>query len=382
MTDTSGRSARFAPGLTPVPLDEYPIHQSPLSLSRVASSDKNFYDRCYLNAHDRDGGTFLVTGLGVYPNLGVIDAYATVRRGDAQRSVRFSDALDNAGRDLTQQVGGYRIEVVEPLRKLRLICEHEDLGFDMTWTGAAPAVLEAPHLIMNGAKPIVDAQRFAQVGSWEGAMHVDGTDITVDPAVWTGTRDRSWGIRPVGDADPAGRAAAEPNNGFWWLYMPLRFDDFAIIVIVQEEPNGWRTLNDAVRVWNDGRTEQLGWPRIDIRYRSGTRHPVSARIELTTPEGKPLDIEVTPGTFIALHVGAGYGGDPDWGHGQWKGRDWSLSSSYDLSDPGITARVPYGVLDHVGHARCNGAEGWGLFEHASFGRHDPSGFSDWSAVAP
>src|SRR3954465_16041352 len=55
----------------PAPLDEYPLHQAPQSLSYVGSSDRNFYDRCYFNAHDRDGGTFLVTGRGYYPTLGV-----------------------------------------------------------------------------------------------------------------------------------------------------------------------------------------------------------------------------------------------------------------------------------------------------------------------
>ena len=54
----------------PVPLDEYPIHQAPLSLRYVGTSDRNFYDRSYFNAHDRTGDVFLVTGLGVYPNLG------------------------------------------------------------------------------------------------------------------------------------------------------------------------------------------------------------------------------------------------------------------------------------------------------------------------
>jgi hypothetical protein len=29
----------------------------------------------------------------------------------------------------------------------------------------------------------------------------------------------------------------------------------------------------------------------------------------------------------------------------------------------------------------NGEEGWGLLEHASIGRHDPSGFADWPSVA-
>ena len=84
--------------------------------------------------------------------------------------------------------------------------------------------------------------------------------------------------------------------------------------------------------------------------------------------------------FIALHVGAGYGGDPDWTHGQWKGAAWSDAQTYDLTDPVVAGRIPYGVLDHVARATCNGAPGWGMFEHASMGRHDPSGFANWSSV--
>lgn len=364
----------------PAPLDEYPIHQTPLSMARVGTSDRNFYDRSYFNGHDRDGGTLLITGGGVYPNLGVIDAFAAVRRGDIQRTVRFSDALVH--RDTQTRVGGYRIEVLEALQRIRVICEHEDLSFDLTWEGAFPAVQEQPHLILNGNRPIIDATRFAQVGSWAGTLSVDGEDITVDPQVWTGTRDRSWGIRPVGETEPPGRAAAEPSGGFWWLYVPLRFDDFAVIIIVQEEPDGRRTLNDATRIWPDGRVEQLGWPRVHIDYRSGTRLPTAARLELTTPDGKPLDLEITVGTGVPLHVGCGYGGDPDWLHGQWKGRDWSLSTRYDLTDPTIAPRIPYGVIDHVARARLGTATGWGLFEHATLGRHDPTGFPDWGAVAP
>jgi hypothetical protein len=164
--------------------------------------------------------------------------------------------------------------------------------------------------------------------------------------------------------------------------VPLRFDDFAVIVIVQEQPDGFRTLNDARRIWADGRVEQLGWPRVDITYRSGTRHPERAVLHLTQADGRPLDIEVETRTFVALAVGAGYGGDPDWTHGQWRGRGWLDSATYDLTDPGIVARIPFGVLDHVARATCDGAEGWGMFEHGTMGRHDPSGFADWGAVAP
>ena len=55
---------------------------------------------------------------------------------------------------------------------------------------------------------------------------IDGEEITVDPATWIGTRDRSWGIRPIGEAEPAGRPADPPFEGMWWLYVPMAFDDF------------------------------------------------------------------------------------------------------------------------------------------------------------
>ena len=83
-------------------------------------SDRNFYDRCYFNAHDRTGDVFLITGLGVYPNLGVIDAYVdrAPRRPPATVAVL---ATPSSADRMHQQVGPYRIEVVEPLQQLRLI---------------------------------------------------------------------------------------------------------------------------------------------------------------------------------------------------------------------------------------------------------------------
>ena len=85
------------------PLDEYPIHQVPLPMRYVGPSDRNFYDRCIYQGVDHEADAFFITGLGVYPNLGVIDAYATVRRGDRQWAVRMSgsrpdDKLQQAGR--------------------------------------------------------------------------------------------------------------------------------------------------------------------------------------------------------------------------------------------------------------------------------------------
>ena len=164
----------------PVALDEYPIHQVPLSMRYTETSDRNFYDRCYFNAHGRNGDLFLITGLGVYPNVGVVDAYATVRRGDRQWSVRMSDALEE--RTLDARVGPYRVEVQEPLRRIRLVCDTADrgLGFDLTWEGSFPCIDEPRHVNRAANRVVLDGCRFAQVGTWEGTIHLDGEDMAVD----------------------------------------------------------------------------------------------------------------------------------------------------------------------------------------------------------
>src|SRR5260370_25357694 len=146
----------------PVPLDEYPVHQVPLSMQHMATSDRNAYDRCYLNAHDRTGEVFLVTGLGLYPNLGVIDAYATVRRRDRQITVRMSDAL---GPDrMVQQVGPYRIQEVEPLERLAVACDPDEhgVGFELTLTGSFPVLEKPAHLQRQNTRVILHALRFPQ----------------------------------------------------------------------------------------------------------------------------------------------------------------------------------------------------------------------------
>ena len=370
----------------PVRLDEYPVHQVPLSMRFPATSDRNFYDRCYFNAHDRTGDVFLVFGLGVYPNLGVIDAFATVRRGTRQLSVRASDAMPDDR--MHQSVGGFTVEVIKPLEQVRLLAAAPGapITFDLTWTGSFPVVEEPPHVIRQGGRVILDAMRFAQVGTWHGWLDVDGARLDVADDTWVGTRDRSWGIRPVGEPDPAGRAAAEadPGFGFWWTYVPLRFDDFALIVIAQEDGDGHRILSEAARVWPaaSGREiDQLGWPEVEVRYRSGTREPSGAVLTLHDRAGQAIVVEIETLGFVALNCGSGYGGDPDWSHGQWRGRGWSDTFDCDLADPAIAGRIPFGVVDHVARARCNGAEGWGMFEHGTFGRHTPSGFTGFESVA-
>jgi hypothetical protein len=361
----------------PVPLDEYPVHQVPLSMKHVATGDRNAYDRCIFHVLDHEGRALLIAGLGVYPNLGVIDAYATLRVGDTLHAVRASDAL---GEDrMRLAVGPLRIEVEQPLHRLRLVCDDDSLSYDLTWTAGFPALWEPHHVQRRGARLTLEGRRFVQAGGVTGTVRAGGEEFHVTATEWTGTRDRSWGVRPV-PGEEGGRLAEEhPTEGFHWLWCPVRFEDRFLMVIVQEDADGYRVLNDATLVRPGHPDRQLGWPQPEITYRSGTRHPERALVHLGDVR-KPQELEVEILTSSPLAIGAGYPPADDWQHGTWRGHGWTDRRTYDLTRPHTLAA--YGVTDHAARFRLDGRTGHGIFEHGSFGRHDPSGFTGFDSVAP
>ncbi|MET9379840.1 hypothetical protein ABZY09_01835 [Streptomyces sp. NPDC002928] len=362
----------------PVPLDEYPVHQVPLSMKHVATGDRNAYDRCIFHVFDHQGRALLILGLGVYPNLGVMDAYATLRTGDVLHAVRASDALGDDRMRLA--VGPLRIEVEEPLRRLRLSCD-DSLSYDLTWTADFPALWEPHHVQRRGDRLTLEGRRFVQAGGVEGVVRAGGEEFRVTAAEWTGTRDRSWGVRPVPGEDGGRLAQDHATEGFHWIWCPVRFEDRFLMVITQEDADGYRSLNDATLVRPGHRDRQLGWPQSEITYRSGTRHPERALIHLGDPR-KPLELEAEILASSPLAVGAGYPPADDWQHGTWRGPGWTDSRTYDLSDPSAYPLAAYGVTDHAARFRLDGKVGYGIFEHGSFGRHDPSGFTGFDSVAP
>ncbi|MFB8269810.1 hypothetical protein ACFC96_24850 [Streptomyces sp. NPDC055955] len=369
----------------PVALDEYPVHQVPLSMKHVATGDRNAYDRCIFHLVDPTGEFLLILGLGVYPNLGVIDAYATLRVGDTLHAVRASDALRDDSR-MELAVGPLRIQVERPLKDFVLTCEADPdnpdgLAYEINWSAAFPALWEPHHTQRRGGRLTLEGRRFVQAGRCDGRLRIGGREVSLDG--WTGTRDRSWGVRPV-PGEEGGRLAEENRTeGFHWIWSPVRFDDRFLMVIVQEDADGYRTLNDATVV-RDGHPDlQLGWPQADITYRAGTRHPESAVVHLIDPlSRKPLELGVEILASSPLAVGAGYPPADDWQHGTWRGHDWTDRRSYDLSDPAAHPLAAYGVIDHAARFTLDGQVGHGIFEHGSFGRHDPSGFTGYDSVAP
>ncbi len=99
--------------------------------------------------------------------------------------------------------------------------ESKGVAVDPTWEGLFPVVQEQRHVLRSRNRVTLDAQRFAQLASWKGQIVIDGEEIAVDTATRIGTPDRSWGIRPIDEPEPAGRPADPPFEGMWWLCAPM-----------------------------------------------------------------------------------------------------------------------------------------------------------------
>jgi hypothetical protein len=360
--------------------DDFPVHQTAQPVRFVATSDRNFYDRYYFNLHGSSDELFLIMGMGVYPNLGTQDAFACVRRGPHHRVVRASRELGDRS-DLS--VGPFRIEVLEPLRKLRFVLEPTEhaISFDVTWEGAMPAWQEPNQLIRSHGRVLFDTSRFAQTGTWAGTLTVAGERIAVTRDRWWGTRDRSWGVRPVGEPEHPGIRQGEMSMSGMWNYFPMQFADHSILYICQETAAGVRALEEGVRVWADASrpAEHLGRPSYRHELAPGTRMLRGSTISFPDAPGGAIEVRCTPILPCMISIGTGYGMDADWRHGMHQGK--LVVQSLERKHDEVVALGQYGVVDQVGRFEYSGRVGYGLYEHGFFGAFPQCGLHGPSDVA-
>ncbi|MBK7520000.1 MAG: hypothetical protein IPI75_07635 [Gammaproteobacteria bacterium] len=353
-------------------MDDYPLHQVAETMRNVGTSDRNFYDRYYFNLHNSSGELFMVMGMGQYPTLAVQDAFVALRRGDTHRVVRASREL---GDRMDTRVGPIRIEVLKGLEKLRFVVEPNEWGIalDLTWDAAIPAFLEPRQYVRRKGRVFFDSVRFAQTGCWSGALEIDGERFEVTPDRWKGSRDRSWGIRPVGEHEPAGIHQGSGSMRGMWNYCPMQFDDFSIIYICNEHNDGRRELEEAVQVWSDPAREPqwLGRPEYEHVFDDAREFIVSSTIRFAeAPEG-PIEVRCTPLLPMYVMIGTGYGLDADWKHGMYKGP--LVVEGLTLDQQRDRSRF-FGLVDSPARFEIGDKEGWGLFEYCFLGPFDRYGF--------
>jgi hypothetical protein len=349
--------------------DDYLVHQTAEPITSPATGDRNFYDRHFFNGFTRDGDLYFGVALGLYPNRRVMDAAFTVVRDGRQQSVRAS-RLAPAERGETR-VGPIAVEVVEPLRALRVRVAPNDFDLEADLLFSARGVpIEEPRFTWRVEnRLLMDATRLTQFGQWDGTIRRSGRTLAIEPARVLGVRDRSWGIRPVGE--PEGGAPGMPPQ-FFWLWSPIHFDDVCTHFDANEDADGrrWHAAGMLLHL-ADGAVETMA--RVDhrVRWQPGTRRAAAAELTLSPYRGEPLVVTLEP-LVAAQMLGLGYL-HPEWGHGMWKGELAVTGDSWSLAD--LDPLDPRHLhVQQVCRARMGKREGVGILEQVVLGPHVPSGF--------
>lgn len=369
------------------PMDEYLAHQTSDTFDYVHTSDRNFYDRYYFNMHNSSDDFFMVAGMGQYPNLGVTDAFVAISHGSNQYVVRASRAL---GHDrLDTQVGPFSIEVIEGLKSLRIRCDENEWGlsFDVRFDGSIPALEEPKTFTRNRSRVMMDVSRYAQVGNYSGTVEVAGQRYEVTPDRWKGARDRSWGVRPVGEREAPGigiEDLKQGKHGFYHNWIPLQLDRGMFKVMYDADYAGNVTVEEAVFVpafGVEGEIQKFGTPEIKIEYLSGTREMKSARTILRSEGGEDISIASLPQRTVYLAAGTGYLPSEDWGHGFYKGQSVVEGLTFDMSTQ--QKRSQYAVLNETlcRFELSTGEISYGMHENMCIGIYRPHGFDEPGKMA-
>lgn len=370
-------------------LDDYPIHQTSNPVNQPASGDPNHYDRYFFNGYTSDGSLFFAAALGLYPNRKVMDAAFSVVREGRQYSLIASR---RAPLDPSEtEVGPIRVKIEEPLRRLRLTVAPNEHGIEgeVLFEARTVAVQEPHFQVHDGVRLTMDVTRLTQWGSWSGTIKVNGEEIELDASAVLGCRDRSWGVRRVGERDVGAPGGAFQ---FFWLWAPLNFDDVCVHFDVNEDGAGrqWHSNGVVIPVLQSSAdpvidpgdaTQRMAWVEHRIKWEKDTRRSSSAQIMLNPWEqviaasdlGKRITVDLQP--LLTFHmIGIGYG-HPEWGHGMWKGESAVYGDSWKLSD--VNPLDPRNLhIQQLCTATMGDKKGVGVLEQLVIGPHAPSGFKE------
>jgi len=364
-------------------LDDFPIHQTPEPLAQPATSDRNFYDRTWFNGYSEDGLWYFGIGMAIYPHRGILDcAFSVVEKGGRQHS--FFGSCRAPLERTEMQVGPFKIEVVEPLRRARVILDDNRTGLacDLTFSARTSPMQEGRQTLWSGARRFMDATRFDQFGRWSGRIrHPDG-EIIVDESSCRGTKDRSWGVRGVGEPESGG--APQPQGGMFFLWAPLFWEDHISHAIFFDGPQGESLCNEgmimplyqreeAIPGTEDPGLRQMARVHHRLDYVPGTRLVSSAEIDMIDLQGSIRTISLQPLLKFQMK-GLGYF-HPEWTQGAWQGEMEIGGESFDPESIDLL-EAPNMHVQQVVRASDGKRQGIGVLEHACFGPYTPYGFKE------
>lgn len=360
--------------------DDYLIHQTPQALVHVGTTDSNAYDRYFLEGFVADGSLIFGGAFGLYPNRDVVDAAFSVSVDGAQYSLFASGRAPSERGE--SRVGPIQVEILSPMRSLRLSVHDKARGFfaDLRFDAVTGAIDEGRQTLTDGPRTSVDLTRYSQLGTWSGVIEVKGRRIELAGKQVLGVRDHSWGVRPLG-----GGGSTRWAPQIHWYWGPIFFGDECMHWHVNDDPEGelpdrFAALVPRVDGAGDGPLymrdtggEYLIPVSFTPRYRNGTRRVEHLEVVMHDKRGPRMTLEFIPDQRLLFSLmGLGYT-NKAWEHGAWRGElmvDENAWPSHEQSP--LFPRNWH--MHHVCKVkRDDGKEGSAILEQCLFGPHKPSG---------
>ena len=363
--------------------DDYPIHQTSEPIALPASTDRHVYDRYWFNGFAGDGEFYFGIGAALYPNLGIMDCGFSIVRDGEQHAFHASRRAPQEPSEL--EIGPFRIDILEPMKSLRVTLDDNETGIacDLEWIARTASFAEGHQRSPRGRGVQMEATRFNQFGFWRGEIRYAGVRLAIDPARVYGTKDRSWGRRPVGDPAPPGAPSRQLPQVFF-LWAPLHWKDRCTHAGVFEnehgEPCHWDGMvmpvydspDDLPGVEDPGMQPLAGWEH-RLEYIPGTRRARGGEITLIERGGSRQEIELEALLCFRMK-GIGYS-HPEWGHGKWKGELAIGGESWKCDEVDEMA-FDNQHIQQVVRARRGDEKGVGVLEQICFGPHARYGFKE------
>jgi hypothetical protein len=368
--------------------DDYPIHQTSEPLAIPATTDRHAYDRYWFNGYQDDGAFYFGIGAAVYPNLGIVDCALSIVHDGEQHAFHASRRAPAERSEI--EVGPFKIEIIQPMHSLRVTLDDNETGIaaDLLWiprTASFAEEFQRSKRTPNRSSVHMEATRFNQFGRWQGEIRYAGKAVRVDPDRVYGTKDRSWGIRPVGDPAPPGAPPTElPCINFLWA--PLHWKDRCTHAGLFQNEHGvtwhwdgmimptYENPDDIPGVEDPAMVPLAGVDHAIQEFHPGTRRARRATVSLLDLEGGRTDIDLEA-LLVFRMKGIGYS-HPEWGHGRWKGElamageSWKIEECDDM-------QLPNQHIQQVVRARIGEEEGVGVLEQIHMGPSKRYGFKEF-----
>jgi hypothetical protein len=320
-------------------LDESYNHQNVAPSVATAHVHPAWAERTWFLV-DLGEGWVLGAGRAVWPHGGKRTAKAGLNTGGFQFARRTADTFAIGDDPDRPDTGSIRIEVVEPMRAIRLVLDEPGLpwGFDLTFRPRFIAVPTARNTIEVRGEIVTDYMNFFQSGTYTGTVHADGEERRYDGRL--GFRDRGWGLRKHEGASKRGM------HIFCGAEMPSE----SLYMLIYENARGERMFTNGWLIDESGLRDTAVAAEHDLRFDGRKLLDGRLSVELSRGGTRELTVEAEGRVWMES---VGYTSVP--------GRADPGADRLDLADPEIAAAWD-GFYDNGCRFDAGGVQGHGFVE--------------------